>query len=76
MNEPGSPGAGPVTVLTTRDPVVLAVAKSLLDAADIPYFAKGEDVQNLTPFVLWVELQVGADDVAEARMLLADLARP
>ena len=69
-------GSPAVTVLTIRDPGVLAVAKSLLDEAGIEYFAKGEDVQNLTPLMLWVELQVSTNDEAEARTLLADLAQP
>jgi Putative prokaryotic signal transducing protein len=76
MNEPGSPSAGPVTVLTVRDPGVLALAQSLLDGADIPYFAKGESVQNLMPFLTWVEVQVAPEDAEEARALLADLAEP
>jgi len=75
MNEPGG-ADGPVTVLTVRDPGVLALAQSLLDAADIPYFTKGEDVQNLMPFLTWVELQVAPEDADEARTLLADLAPP
>jgi hypothetical protein len=76
MNERDSPTAGPVTVLTVRDPGVLALAQSLLDGADIPYFTKGESVQNLMPFLTWVELQVAPDDAEEARALLADLAEP
>ena len=72
--QPNSPA--PVTVLTVRDPGVLAVAKSVLDDANIEYFAKGEGAQNLTPLMLWVELQVGANDEAEARTLLAELAQP
>jgi hypothetical protein len=38
---------GPVTVLESSDPVLLAVAKSVLEGANIEYFAKGEAVQNL-----------------------------
>ena len=76
MEERDPEGPAPVTVLTVRDPGVLAVAKSVLDEAGLEYFAKGEGVQNLTPLMIWVELQVGADDEAEARTLLADLAQP
>jgi hypothetical protein len=76
MSDSDSPVAGPVTVLTVRDPGVLALAQSVLDGADIPYFAKGEDTQNLYPFLTWVELQVASDDAEEARALLADLAEP
>jgi hypothetical protein len=76
MSDPDRPGTGPVTVLTVRDPGALALAQSLLDGADIPYFAKGEITQNLYPFLTWVELQVAAEDAEEARTLLADLAQP
>ncbi len=76
MDDPGDSSAGAVTVLTVRDPGVLAVAQSLLDDADIPYFAKSENSRNVTPFLIWVELQVGPDDAEEARALLADLAQP
>jgi len=75
----------PVTVLESSDPALLAVAKSLLEEADIPYYAKGEGVQDLfgagrlgTGFSLVagpVELQVSPDDAAEARALLIDLIR-
>jgi hypothetical protein len=75
MNEPGG-ADGPVTVLTVRDPGVLALAQSLLDDAGIQYFAKGEDTRNLYPFLSWVELQVATDDAEKARALLADLAEP
>jgi len=76
MSDPDRPGAGPVTVLTVRDPGTLALAQSLLDGADIPYFTKGETTQNLYPFLTWVELQVAADDADEARALLTDLVEP
>ena len=76
MDEPTDSDAGPVTVLTVRDPGVLAVAQSLLDSAEIPYFAKSENSRNVTPFLIWVELQVEADDAEEARALLADLSVP
>jgi hypothetical protein len=76
MDEPADSGAGPMTVLTARDPGVLAVAQSLLDSAGIPYFAKSENSRNVTPFMIWVELQVGSEDAEEARALLADLSAP
>ena len=62
---------------------MLAVAKSLLDAANIPYYAKGEGVQDLfawgrfgtgfNPVVGPVELQVAAEDAERAAKLLSDL---
>jgi len=76
MDKPDDRDAGPVTVLTVRDPGVLAVAQSLLEGAEIPYLAKSENSANVTPFLIWVELQVAADQAEEARALLADLAQP
>jgi len=77
--------AEPVTVLETGDQALLAVAKSLLEDAGIPFFAKGEGMQDLfgagrfgTGFSLVVgpvELQVSSDDAAEAHALLIDLIR-
>jgi len=73
----------PVTVLRSGDSAMLAVAKSLLDAANIPYYAKGEGVQDLfawgrfgtgfNPVVGPVELQVAAEDAERAAKLLSDL---
>jgi len=80
MNEQSS--GEPVTVLATGDLALLAVAKSLLEEADIPFFAKGEAVQDLfglgrlagfNPAVGPVELQVSAENADEARALLRDL---
>ena len=74
----------PVTVLETGDPALLAVAKSLLEDANIPFFAKGEGIQDLfgagrlggfNPITGPVELQVSADDAAEARSVLIELTR-
>ena len=74
---------GPVTVLCTADQGLIALAKSLLEEADIPCFAKGEGIQDLfgvgragTGFSIVagpIELQVPADDADEARKLLEDL---
>ena len=73
----------PITVLESGDPALLAVAKSLLEAASIQYFARGEGVQDLfgagrfgtgfSPFTGPIQLQVGADDAEEAKTLLRDL---
>jgi hypothetical protein len=64
---------GPATVLSTSDPGLLAVAQSLLEAAGIEYFVKGDNERIVPPFAGWAELQVAAADAAEARELLADL---
>ncbi len=77
-------GTGPITVLESGDPGLLAVAKSLLESAGIQYFAKGEGVQDLfavgsvgtgfNPFTGPVQLQVAADEAEEAKALLRDLS--
>ena len=74
---------GPVTVLETSDQGLIAIAKSLLEDADIPFFAKGEAVQDLfgwgrvlTGFNIVtgaIQLQVPADAADDARELLKDL---
>ena len=73
---------GPVTVLETSDQGLIAFAKSLLEEADIPFFAKGEGVQDLFgggrigAFNIVtgpIQLQVPADDADQARELLKDL---
>jgi hypothetical protein len=63
---------GPVTVLTTRDPGLLAFAQSLLESAAIEFLVKGEN-HGIVPLVGFAELQVGAADAEEAQALLADL---
>lgn len=64
------------------DPAALAVAKSLLDDAGIPYYAAGENLQSLfgggalggfNPIVGPVRIEVAADDARDARELLARL---
>ena len=69
------------TVLETSDPARLAVAKSLLDAEEIPSFSRGEMLQELmgvgrapsgTNLIIGpVKLQVRPDRAEEARALLA-----
>jgi hypothetical protein len=76
--------AGPITVLESGDPGLLAVAKSLLESAGIQFFAKGEGVQDLfaggsfgtgfNPFTGPIQLQVAADEAEEAKALLRDLS--
>lgn len=73
-----------VTVLATRDPALIAIAKSLLDDADIQYLAKGEATNALfggaltgfNPTASLVQIQVHRDDAADARELLKDLLTP
>lgn len=72
----------PVTVFETGDPGILAVAKSLLEDQDIPYYAAGENLQSLfgagalggfNPIVGPVRIEVSPDDARRARELLAPL---
>jgi len=71
-----------VTVFATGNPALLAMAKSILDHAEILYLAKGEGLQNLfgagsiggyNPALGPVELQVNVQDENEARELLEQL---
>jgi len=72
-----------VTVMVTGSPALIALAKSILDDAGIPYFPKGEGVQELFGvgrvggtynFVTGpVEIQVPSNYEKQARVLLADL---
>ena len=69
----------PVTVLETYNSTDLLVAKSLLDSANIPYYAKGESEQDALGGRLWsggnlgvgpLALQVPPEFVASAKALL------
>ena len=72
-----------VTVLASGDPGLMAVAKSLIQSADIPFLVQGEGIQDLfgvgrigSGFNVVTgpaRLQVGADDADDAREVLADL---
>ena len=71
-----------VTVLSSSNPAVIAVGKSLLEAAGIDCVAKGEELQDLfaigrvggfNPVTGPVEIQVLPSMEREARRLLADL---
>ena len=76
MTDPDASAPGPVTVFTVRDPGLQAVAESVLEGAGIPFYVKSQNASNLTPFFIWVELQVDPAQAEGARALLADLARP
>ena len=74
----------PVTVLASADPAVILVAKSILEQADIPYFAKGEGTQDLfalgrfgtgfNPGVGAIQLQVAPENADAARDLLREFS--
>ena len=63
-----------VTVFSTHDPGLAAVAESLLQSADVRFSVRG----MLLPYpgAFPVDLQVLAGDADEARRILADLAAP
>ena len=81
------PGPGPptpyselVTVFSTGDPIVLALAKGCLDEAHIPYFLTGE-ARGRTGMIdpwrgQWSEFVVAREREAEARALLEPLTTP
>lgn len=72
-----------VTVFQTADIALLALAKSLLDAADIVYVVNGEETLSLLPVSpLWSSLgkrlpgaviEVPQDQVIDARRILENV---
>lgn len=70
-----------VTVLESIDPGIMMVAKSILEGAGIPYFARGEDIQGLfgigqitfNPLIGVIKLQVDQQDFAVAKALLQEM---
>lgn len=63
-----------VRVLAIRDPGAIAVAKSLLDEAQIEYDVRGEQLQNLgIPALGPVEFWVPEKDAADAVDILCEL---
>lgn len=81
-----SPPFEMVTVLETGDQSLIAIAKSVLDGAAIPYIARNERLQNLfgwgtigTGYSVAmgpIRLQVLKEDAEAARELLAPHASP
>ena len=67
---------GPVTVLVTGDPGLLAFAQSLLKSAEIEFQVVGDNQRLVLPYWGFVELRVPAEAAEEARRLLADLQAP
>lgn len=66
-----------VTVFASGDKAKIVVAKSVLDAAGIPYVMKGEILARWIPLVSLglVEIQVRWPDADEACELLEDLKK-
>lgn len=69
-----------VVILETNNGIQLAMAKGLLEDADIPFFVLGQIttlVTDVDGFLRkWVRLQVPADREAEARELLETVQIP
>jgi len=71
-----------VTVFESGNPTIIAMAKSLLESAEIQYFVNGEQLQDLfggrmaygfNPVIGATEIQVAEDEVEEALTLLEDM---
>ncbi len=69
-----------VVVLETNDRIQLALAKGLLEDAEIPFFVQGQIatlVQDVDGFLRkWIQIQVPRDCEEEARELLEPLLHP
>ena len=64
-------------ILSTIDPAILALAKSRLDEADIPYVVKNERIQQVMLLAVGIkertiEIWVRQDHAEEAKELLQD----
>jgi Putative prokaryotic signal transducing protein len=77
---PFDPALGLVVVLETNERMELALAKGLLEEAEIPFYVLGQIatlIQDVDPFIhKWVRLQVPRDREAEARELLEGMLQP
>lgn len=69
-----------VVVLETNDQIQLAMAKGLLEDAEIPLFIQGQLATLYQPvdgfLRKWVRLQVPEDRAAEAREVLEHVLKP
>jgi len=63
-----------VTVFSSHDPGLVAIARSLLQSADIRFSVRGELLPY--PGAFPVDLQVLAGDADEAQRILAELSAP
>ena len=61
-----------VEVLSTADPGLIALVKSVLEAEDIPYLAHGEHFSRMHATIP-VRFMVAKEDVEVAREVLKDL---
>jgi Putative prokaryotic signal transducing protein len=83
QEEPEHPDLQFVTVLETGDPGEIALAESILLEAGIPYYKKGDQIQDLfalgrlsfgfNPVTGLVEIRVAEENVAAAHDALEEL---
>ena len=71
---PSDPPLELVTVLASPDPGLIAVARSILQSADIRFLVQGEVVRNLVG-VVPVQIQVSREDAEDALALFAELKK-
>ena len=80
MADPFNPELDLVVVLETNQRIHLAMAKGILEDAEIPFYVLGQIatlVNEVDPFLMkWVRIQVPRDREAEARELLEQLNQP
>jgi len=64
-----------ITVFESLNPVDIAISKSILEDANIPYYAKNEAISSSFTGLGFaaIELQVGIKDVEAALEILKDL---
>ena len=78
--QPPDSAARLVVVLETNDQIHLALAKGLLEDAEIPLFLQGQFASMYQPvdgfLRKWVRLAVPEDRAAEARELLDEVLKP
>ena len=78
--DPFDPSLELVVVLETNNPMQVAMAKGLLEEAEIPYSIPGQItrlVNDIDPFLnKWMRVQVPRDREAEARELLEPVLHP
>ena len=69
-----------VTVFKSGDPVLIAMARSLLNSAGIPFITPGGGTNELfgkhNPIMGPVQFQVNREDAKDATLLLEDLDEP
>jgi hypothetical protein len=74
------PALDPVIALVTNDQIKLAMAKGLLESAEIPFVVWSEIATLVTdadPLLhKWVEIQVPRDREPEARQVLGPILEP